>query len=90
MSGVVLSAHGRIITAMETGGLYYTRTFHTLFFLRMIEILHLLCRYLLITALNLAAEGYSLYMRACSTEGTISLLVLNPYRNTLPSSEWLL
>ena len=81
MGGGVLSAHGRIITAMETGGLYYTRTFHTLF-LRMID--------LLITALNLAAEGYSLYMRACSTEGTISLLVLNAYRNTLPSSEWLL
>ena len=42
MSGVVLSAHGRIITAMETGGLYFTRTLHTLF-LQMIKILHVLC-----------------------------------------------
>ena len=37
----VLSAHCRIITAMETGGLYYTRTLNTLFLL-MIEILHVL------------------------------------------------
>ena len=42
MSGVVLSAHRRIITAMETGGLYYTWMIHTLF-LRMIEILYVLC-----------------------------------------------
>ena len=42
MSGAVLSVHGWIITAMETGGLHYTRTLHT-FFLRMIEILHVLC-----------------------------------------------
>ena len=32
----------RIITAMETGDLYYTRTLHTLF-LRMIEILYEIC-----------------------------------------------
>ena len=31
-SGVVLSAHGRIITAVETGGLHYMMTLHTLFF----------------------------------------------------------
>ena len=41
-TGVVLSTYGRIITAMETRGLYYTRTLHTLF-LRMIEIRHVLC-----------------------------------------------
>ena len=41
-SGVVLSAHGRIITAMETGGLYYMMTLHTLFY-GIIEILQLLC-----------------------------------------------
>ena len=31
-SGVVLSAIGRIITAMETGGLHYMMTLHSLFF----------------------------------------------------------
>ena len=41
-SGVVLSAHGRIITAMETGGLHYMMTLHTLFF-RIFKILHVLC-----------------------------------------------
>ena len=38
-SGVVLSEHGRIITAMETGGLHYMMTLHTLLF-RIFEILH--------------------------------------------------
>ena len=42
MSGIFLSAHGRKITAMVTGGLYNTRTLHILF-LRMIKILHILC-----------------------------------------------
>ena len=45
MSGVVLSTHGRIITALETGGLYYMRTLYMLF-LQMIEILHVLCLFL--------------------------------------------
>ena len=40
-SGVVLSAHGWIITAMETGGLHYMMTLHTLFF-RIFEILPVL------------------------------------------------
>ena len=80
--GVVLSAHRRIIIAMETGGLYDTRTLHTLF-LRMVELLHVLCLSLSShTALNPAVVWYSLYSELALQKGTIPLLVLNPYRNT--------
>ena len=41
-SGVVLSAHGRTITAMETGGLQYKMSLHTLCF-RVFKILHVFC-----------------------------------------------
>ena len=36
------------------------------------------CLCLLITALNLAVVGYSLYRRTCSTKATIPLPVLSP------------
>ena len=40
--------------------------------------MYFVCLHLLITALSSAMVGYSLYMRTCSTKGTIPLLVLNP------------
>ena len=51
--------------------------------------MYFVCLYLLITALNPAVVGYSLYRRTCFTKGTIPLLVLNPYRIHCPAaSSW--
>ena len=75
---------------METEGLHYMMTLYTYFFKYVKFCMYFDCLYLLITASNPAVVGYSLYRRTCFPKGIIPLLVLNPYRKTLPSSEWLM